>query len=228
MFCGGQASRLVRQRFVNDLAGVAISIWYDWQDDGSHEGSGGLNREYNFGPSSHRHLCSLCHHRFGLALHLCHYHYHHFLRLACLLCTGTLENVQSANASYPLGLPKLAYSAALVSTAMLGNCSFDARLLSSSAGSFALAYICPPSARNTAGTSFVSVVWDPNMTLWNVSEGRRSTILLPPSQAGHCFAVQDINGVRVGGRVCAEDDGRDLVVKLRSDPQYLIPLSGDW
>lgn len=31
-----QAARLVRQRYVNDLAGVALSIWYDWVDDGTN------------------------------------------------------------------------------------------------------------------------------------------------------------------------------------------------
>ena len=31
-----QAARLVRQRYVNDLAGVALSIWYDWVDDNTN------------------------------------------------------------------------------------------------------------------------------------------------------------------------------------------------
>ena len=44
-----QAARLVRQRYVNDLAGVAHSIWYDWQDDGI----GNLDSEFNFGTLKH-------------------------------------------------------------------------------------------------------------------------------------------------------------------------------
>jgi hypothetical protein len=40
-----QASRLVRQRLVNDMAGVRVGIWYDWSDDGPNRALG----ENNFG-----------------------------------------------------------------------------------------------------------------------------------------------------------------------------------
>ena len=46
-----QAARLVRQRYVNDLAGVAHSIYYDWQDDGPDAAS--LDSENNFGTLEH-------------------------------------------------------------------------------------------------------------------------------------------------------------------------------
>jgi hypothetical protein len=38
-----QASRLVRQRLVNDLAGVCLSIWYDWRNAGVNQTMGGDN-----------------------------------------------------------------------------------------------------------------------------------------------------------------------------------------
>jgi hypothetical protein len=38
-----QASRLVRQRLVNDLAGIRLSIWYDWSNGGDNRTSGGDN-----------------------------------------------------------------------------------------------------------------------------------------------------------------------------------------
>ena len=78
-----QASRLVRQRLVNDLASVALSIWYDWQDDGNDRKTG----EENFG-SVHSY----------------------------------------SNSSFPAGVPKTAFQAALVSSRLLRNCSLEGRI----------------------------------------------------------------------------------------------------
>ena len=181
-----QAARLVRQRYVNDLAGVAHTIYYDWQNDGG----GSLDSEDNF---------------------------------------GTLA--ASANASFPVGAPKPAYTAALVSSTLLGNCSFDARLNSSLPGSFALAYSCPvgasPPPPQHQGQPRVlrHAVWDPS--LWNATArpSEPATVLLPPSQAGGCFAVRDMYGEPAAGqqRVCAKGaGGRELAVVVRSEPLYLL------
>jgi len=44
-----QAAFVVRQQLANLLAGVRLSIWYDWQDDGPNP----ANREQNFGLVTH-------------------------------------------------------------------------------------------------------------------------------------------------------------------------------
>ena len=44
-----QAAFVVRQQLANLLAGVRLSIWYDWQDDGPDA----ANREHNFGVVTH-------------------------------------------------------------------------------------------------------------------------------------------------------------------------------
>ncbi len=44
-----QAAFLVRQQLANLLAGVPISIWYDWKDDGTDP----KEREHNFGTVTH-------------------------------------------------------------------------------------------------------------------------------------------------------------------------------
>lgn len=44
-----QAAFLVRQQLANLLAGIPISIWYDWKDDGPDP----AEREHNFGTVAH-------------------------------------------------------------------------------------------------------------------------------------------------------------------------------
>jgi hypothetical protein len=222
-----QAARLVRQRYINDLAGVAHSIYYDWQDDGP-DAFPSLDSEFNFGT--------------------------------------TLASSSEANGSSFVGRPKPAYTAALASSRILGNCSFDERLSSSSPGSFALAYACPGSAVGSAVTRsrtqtlhtaglraadggrgaaaaaavvgvssgadvLVLAVWDP--TLYNssavdgaVSRGKMSTVTVPPSEAGRCFDALDMHGDRVTKqqRICAAKDAK-LSIELQSAPQYLIPVA---
>lgn len=220
-----QAARLVRQRYINDLAGVAHSIYYDWQDDGP-DAFPSLDSEFNFGT--------------------------------------TLSSSSETNGSF-VGRPKPAYTAALASSRILGNCSFDERLSSSSPGSFALAYACPGSAVGSATTRgrtqtlhttgaraadgraaaaavvgvssgigadvLVLTVWDP--TLYNssavdgaVSPGKVSTVTVPPSEVGRCFDALDIHGDRVTKqqRICAAKDAK-LSIELQSAPQYLIPVA---
>jgi len=46
-----QAAFVVRQQLSNLLAGVPLSIWYDWRDDGPDS----ANREHNFGVLAHTH-----------------------------------------------------------------------------------------------------------------------------------------------------------------------------
>ena len=172
-----QAAWLVRQRYVNDLAGVAVSIWYDWVDDGPSTS----NPEDNFG--------TIRHHQAGV--------------------------IGGA------GTPKLAYLAALASTALLGNCSLVARLNSSAAGSFALHYHC-------AGTaSAVYVAWD--STEGNEGAGgETSAIVLPPSDSNTCFVTQDMFGASVCKApprcsptiTCAHGD--NIAMRLTAQPQYLV------
>ena len=117
-----QASRLVRQRLVNDLSSVAISIWYDWQDDGNDRKTG----EENFG-SVHSY----------------------------------------SNSSFPAGVPKTAFQAALVSSRLLRNCSLEGRINATSESVYLLGYHCPgvsrlvvwdtQAARNFSGDVHVSV-----------------------------------------------------------------------
>lgn len=219
-----QAARLVRQRYINDLAGVAHSIYYDWQDDGP-DAFPSLDSEFNF---------------------------------------GTTLVSSETNGSF-VGRPKPAYTAALASSRILGNCSFDERLSSSSPGSFALAYACPRSAVSSAvtrrtrtldaaeaadgrgvaaggGASVadavwvsssadlrVLTVWDP--TLYNssavngaVSPMKMSTVTVPPSEVGHCFDAFDMYGDYVKKRICVAKDAK-LSIGLWSAPQYLIPVT---
>lgn len=191
-----QAAWLIRQRYVNDLAGVAVSIWYDWVDDGLSSFQG----EDNFGATRNH-------------------------------AAGVIGGI---------GEPKPAYLAALASTALLGNCSFVARLNSSRIDgavdvTFALQYRCSP---GDAAASYVYVAWDSqeldtrshNQELdpINGGAGDASTIALPPSDAGACFVVQDMYGASAckvpphcsPTVVCAH--GTAIALRLTSQPQYLV------
>ena len=169
-----QAARLVRQRYINDLAGVAVSIWYDWVDDGPSS----IQGEDNF---------------------------------------GTIRNHQ-AGVIGGAGTPKPGYLAALASTALLGNCSLVSRLNCSTPGNFALQYHC------FGDTTSVYVAWDPT----EASSGEASTIVLPLSDAGACFVVQDMYGAsacKMPPRclptvACAH--GTTIALQFTAQPQYLV------
>jgi hypothetical protein len=210
-----QAARLVRQRCLNDLAGVAITIWYDWQDDGTDRTLG----EFNYG-TIHNQVYANASYPAGAPKPA------YLAALTSSELLGGCVLVQRLNSSTP-GSFALAYRPLQSSTPHsiqpLGIVAEQQPRSPVQDEETLLLLITSQSShpqqpeRAHLQYDYVHIVWDPAADV----NGSTATITIMPDQApNQCFEVKDMYGHISNLRLCAA--GGQLVLPVYSDPQYLI------